>query len=99
MAKSLLNSCRSGLKVESPYACTYSEISETAMNGHKAYTYSCSFRAFSNGEMTDMIRETVVAKINNVFYVFQSVSRNAEGAKVADFFYAVDDAFQFAAAA
>jgi hypothetical protein len=39
MAKSLMNRYKSGMKVESPYACSYSDISETTLDGNKAYKY------------------------------------------------------------
>jgi len=100
MAKSILNSYRSMLEVESPYACTYSDISETTLDGNKAYMYSCTYRALTkDGEMKDMIRETVVVKIKNVFYVFQSVCRNEMKTEGTRSFHEVYDSVQFAAAA
>ncbi len=100
MAKSLLNQYKSGLKVESPYACTYSDISETTLDGNKAYTYSCTYRALTkSGKMMDMIRETVVVKIKDVFYVFQSVCRNELKEAGVESFHMVYDSVQFAAAA
>ena len=100
MAKAIMNRYKSGLKVESPYACTYSDISETTMDGNKAYTYSCTYRAFTKeGELVDMIRETVVVKIKDVFYVFQSVCRDEQKAKGVESFHEIYDSVQFAVAA
>ena len=99
MAKSLMNRYKSGMKVESPYACSYSDISETTLDGNKAYKYSCTYRAFTGeGELMDMIRETVVVKIKDVFYVFQTVCRNAMKDEGVNSFYEVYDSVQFAAA-
>ena len=100
MAKSLLIRYKSGMKVESPYACTYSDISETTLAGNKAYSYSCTYRALTKeAEMVDMIRETVVVKIKDIFYVFQSVCRDEMKAKGVESFHKVYDSVQFAAAA
>ena len=99
MAKHILNKNKSGLKVESPYACTYSDISETTLDGNQAYTYSCTYRAFSrDGVLVNMIRETVVVKIKDLFYVFQSVCRDEMKGKGVDSFHEVYDSVQFAAA-
>ena len=100
LAKSLMNRYKSGMKVESPYACTYSKISETTLDGNKAYTYSCTYKAFTrDGELKDMIRETVVVKIKDVYYVFQSVCQNAKITQGVNTFHDVYDSVQFAAAA
>ncbi len=98
MAKTLLNNCKPNMKVESPYACTYSDISETTLDGNKAYTFSCTYRALTkDAEMMDMVRETVVVKINNVFYVFQSVRRDESNAKNIESIHEVYDSVLFAA--
>ena len=98
VAKKLLNSCKPNMKVESPYACTYSDISETTLDGNKAYTFSCTYRALTkDAEMMDMIRETVVVKVNDVFYVFQSVSRDESNAKNIESIHEVYDSVLFAA--
>jgi hypothetical protein len=100
MAKAVLNNYKSGLEVESPYAGTYSDICETTVDGNKAYTFSCTYRAFTkDGELMDMIRETVVVKIKDVFYVFQSVCRNEMKDEGIRSFHKVYDSVQFAAAA
>ena len=51
------------------------------------------------GEMLDMIRETVVVKIGKVFYVFQSVCRDELKEEGIASFREVYDSVQFAAAA
>lgn len=98
--KTLLNNCRPKMKVESPYACTYSDIGETTLDGNKAYTFSCTYRALTkDAEMVDMVRETVVIKVNDVFYVFRSVCRNEMKARGVDSFHEAYNSVQFAAAA
>ena len=100
VAKNLLNSCRPKMKVESPYACTYSDIHETTLDGNKAYAFSCTYRAYTqNAGMMDMIRETVVVKVKDVFYVLQSVCRNEMKAKEAHSCNEIFDSVQFAMAA
>ena len=99
MAKSILNNYRSRLKEKTTYGGTYSDISETTLDGNKAYTYSCTYKAFTkDGELVNMIRETVVVKIKDVFYVFQSVCRDEMKAKGILSFHEVYDSVQFAAA-
>jgi hypothetical protein len=49
MAKSILNNYKSGMKEKSRFGGTYSDIRETTLDGNKAYTYSCSYRAFTKG--------------------------------------------------
>ena len=100
MTKSILNNYKSGMKEKSRYAGTYSDISETTLDGHKAYTYSCTYKAFTkDGELVDMIRETVVVKIKDVFYVFQSVCRDEMKEEGINSFHEVYDSVQFAEAA
>ena len=95
-----MNRYKSGMKVESPYACTYSDISETTLDGNKAYTYSCTYKAFTrDGELKDMLLETVVVKIKDVYYVFQSVCHNTMKTQGVNTFHEVYDSVQFAAAA
>ena len=100
MTKSMMNRYKFGMKEKSSFAGTYSGIGETTLDGNKAYTYSCAYKATTpDGEMVDMIRETVVVKIKNEFYVFQSLCREAmkeEGVKT---FHEVYDSVRFAAAA
>ena len=100
VTKSILHSYKSGMKEKTVYGGTYSDISETTMDGNKAYTYSCTYRALTkDGEMVDMIRETVVVKIKNVFFVFQSLCRDTMKTKGVSTFHEVYDSVQFAAAA
>ena len=99
MAKTLLNKCKPNMKVESPYACTYSDIKETSLDGNKAYAYTCSYRALTkDAEMVDMVRETVVVKAQDVFYVFQAVRRDTRNAMAEESILEVYDSVQFAAA-
>ena len=100
MTKSILNKYKSGMKEKSRFGGTYSEITETTLDGNKAYTYSCKYRAMTReGELVDMIRETVVVKIKDVFYIFQSVCRDATKVQGIRSFHEVYDSVQFAAAA
>ena len=101
MAKSLRNKYSSKLNVESVYGCHYGDIYETTLDGNKAFAFSCTYRAYSKEEnaIVDMIRETVVTKIGDVFYVFQSVCRDALKENGFHSFHEVYDSVQFAAAA
>ncbi len=101
MAKSLRNKYSSKLNVESVYGCHYGDIHETTLDGNKAFAFSCTYRAYSKEEsaIVDMIRETVVTKIGDVFYVFQSVCRDALKENGFHSFHEVYDSVQFAAAA
>ena len=97
MTKSILNNYKSGMKEKSMFGGTYSDITETTLDGNKAYTYSCSYRAFTkDGELLDMIRETVVVKIKDVFYIFQSVCQDATKEQGLSSFHEVYDSVQFA---
>lgn len=102
-AKDMANSIRkkyvSGLRIESVYGNTYSDVRETCVDGNKAYTYSCTYRAISKDyEMVDMIRDTFVVKINDVFYLFEAIRNAAEVIPGANTTPVVYDSIQFAAA-
>lgn len=98
MVKSIRNRYRS--MEASAFGGTYSDITETTLDGRKAYMYSCAYRtATKEGEMLEMIRETVVVKIGSVFYVFQSVCRDGLKDKGFEAFHKVYDSVQFAVAA
>ena len=100
VAKTLLKNSKPNMKVESPYACTYSDISETTLDGNKAYTFSCTYRALTpDAEMVDMIRETIVVKVNNIFYVFRSACSRETKAQDVPSFQEIYDSVQFAMAA
>ena len=72
---------------------------ETTLDGNQAYTYSCSYRAFTkDGVLKDMIRETVVVKIKDAFYVFQSVCSDEMMDKGVTSIHEVYDSVQLAAA-
>ena len=101
-AKDMVKSIRSRYKAKeaSAFGGTYSDINETTMDGQKAYSYTCSYRGRTKeGEMLDMIRETVVVKIGKVFYVFQSVCRDELKEEGIASFHEVYDSVQFAAVA
>lgn len=101
-AKDMVKSIRNGYKSKeaAAYGGTYSDITETTLDGKKAYSYSASYRAKTmEGEMKEMIRETVVVKIGNVFYIFQSVCRDELKEKGIETFREVYDSVQFAEAA
>ena len=101
-AKDMVKSIRNNYKAQEQarFGGTYSDITETVLGGQKAYKYSCAYRATTrDGETLDMIRETLVVKIGSVFYVFQSVCRDASKEKGFKAFHEVYDSVQFQAAA
>ena len=100
-AKDMVKTIRDKYKSqEKAFGATYGDITETTLDGQRAYSYSCSYCGKNEeGVMMDMIRETVVVKIGKVFYVFQSVCRDALKEKGIETFHEVYDSVQFAAAA
>ena len=101
-AKDMVKSIRSRYKAQEAktFGGVYSDITEISLDGKKAYMYSCTYRATTKeGETVDMLRETVVVKIGSVFYVLQSVCREASKEKGIESFHEVYDSIQFAAAA
>ena len=100
MAKAIRNKYNSKLKVKSMFGCTYGDIFETSLDGHKAYAFPCIYRAFTkDGELVDMVHDTMVVKIGDMFYVFQAFYRDALKDRSLSTVHEVYESVQFAAAA